>query len=158
LDAGIGRLRRVEYAEGAAAQPVPLSIEGALDTLFIQQTQPGATFRLASWTTSTRFYAYDPKTKKAEDTKLAPPSPIDFSNVVAEETRVKSSGGVMVPLSIVHAKDFAKDGSHPTWLDGYGGYGITIDPEFKPTFQALYERGGVWAVCHVRGGGELGEG
>jgi prolyl oligopeptidase len=158
LDAGIGRLRRLAYDGAAAPENVPLPVDGALDTLFTTAQKPGATFRLVSWTTSTHFYGYEPKAKKVEDTKLAPPSPVDFSGVVAEETRVPSTGGVMVPLSIVHAKEFAKDGSHPTWLDGYGSYGITIDPEFKPTFLAWYERGGIWAVCHVRGGGELGEG
>jgi prolyl oligopeptidase len=49
------------------------------------------------------------------------------------------------------------DGSHPTWLNGYGSYGITLDPTFRPTWLAFLEKGGVLAVAHVRGGGEYGE-
>jgi len=63
----------------------------------------------------------------------------------------------MVPLSIVHKRGMALDRSHPTWLEGYGAYGITLDPQFRPTLLAFFERGGVFAVAHVRGGGEYGE-
>ncbi len=68
-----------------------------------------------------------------------------------------SADGTMVPLSIVHQRGIALDGSHPTWLEGYGAYGITLDPVFRPTLLAFFEQGGVFAVAHVRGGGEYGE-
>jgi prolyl oligopeptidase len=158
LDAGIGRVRRVGYAPGAAPETLALPVDGAVSSAFTLADRPGVLFALVGWTVSSRVVAYDPKTKKVEDTKLAPPSPIDFSSVTSEEVRVKSQDGTMVPMSLVHAKDFVKDGSHPTWLDGYGGYGITIDPGFNPTRLAWIERGGEFAYCHVRGGGELAEG
>lgn len=158
LDAGIGRARRLAYGAGAKVETLPLPVEGAVDSVFATAQRDGLLFRSVSWTVSQRVYAYDPKAKKVDDTKLAPPSPTDFSSVAAEETRVKSADGTMVPLSIIHSKTFARDASHPTWLEGYGSYGITIDPEFMAVRLAWYERGGVFAVCHVRGGGELGEG
>jgi prolyl oligopeptidase len=49
------------------------------------------------------------------------------------------------------------DGNNPTHLTGYGSYGITIDPTFLPTTLAWYERGGIYAIAHIRGGGEYGE-
>jgi prolyl oligopeptidase len=64
----------------------------------------------------------------------------------------------MVPISIVHRRDLARDGGNPTLLDGYGAYGISAEPYFDATRLAWLERGGVFAACHVRGGGEFGEG
>jgi prolyl oligopeptidase len=92
-----------------------------------------------------------------EDTHIVPPSPVDFSDIVSEEVKAKSADGTMVPLSIVHRRDIKMDGSSPAWLEGYGAYGITYDPSFRPTWLAFLEHGGLFAVAHVRGGGEYGE-
>jgi prolyl oligopeptidase len=86
-----------------------------------------------------------------------PKSPVDFSGIESVEVKAKSADGTMVPLSIVSKKGLALDGSHPTYLVGYGAYGITYDPYFSPTELAWLERGGVLAIAHVRGGGEYGE-
>ena len=63
----------------------------------------------------------------------------------------------MILLSIIHQRGIALDGSHPVWLSGYGAYGITSTLRFSPTWLAFLERGGIYAVAHVRGGGEYGE-
>jgi prolyl oligopeptidase len=63
----------------------------------------------------------------------------------------------MVPLSIVHRRGLKMDGTNPTLLDGYGSYGISIDPEFDPMLLAWLEKGGAFAEAHPRGGGEYGE-
>jgi prolyl oligopeptidase len=63
----------------------------------------------------------------------------------------------VVPLSIVYPKKFKLDGSNPTLLEAYGGYGFVFPPWFDPRMLAWYEQGGIYAVCHVRGGGEYGE-
>ncbi len=80
-----------------------------------------------------------------------------MSGYTSSEVQAKSEDGTMVPLSIVYKKDIALDGSHPTYLEGYGSYGIVINPSFSTTRLAWLERGGVFAVCHVRGGGWYGE-
>ncbi len=158
LDAGLGRVRRVAYANGASAETITFPTEGALDSGFTVPDRDGVIAALEGWTTSRSIYDYDPKTKQAVDTKLAPPLPVDFSGVTSEEVRVTSADGTSVPLSIVRPKAFTLDGSHPTWLVGYGAYGNTLEPNFSPTRLAWLERGGLFAFCHVRGGGELGEG
>jgi prolyl oligopeptidase len=63
----------------------------------------------------------------------------------------------MIPLSIIYKRGIKLDGSNPTLLSGYGAYGISRDPGFNPSLLAWYEKGGVYAVAHVRGGGEYGE-
>ena len=63
----------------------------------------------------------------------------------------------MIPLSIVHRKDVKLDGANPTLLYAYGSYGISSSPSFSAPRLAWFEHGGVFAVAHVRGGGENGE-
>ena len=63
----------------------------------------------------------------------------------------------MVPFSIVYKRGLRMDGSNPTLLNGYGAYGITIDPFFDPKLLAWLNKGGIYAVAHVRGGGVYGE-
>ncbi len=64
--------------------------------------------------------------------------------------------GVQVPISLVHPRGIRLDGENPTLLYGYGSYGASIDPRFDPKRLSLLERGFVYAIAHVRGGGELG--
>lgn len=156
LDGGIGRLFRIPF-EGGAASPVPLPFDGAIEELFVNAAEPGVYIRTASWTKSPVYLHYDPKGGKIADTKIVPPSPVDFSGVESEEVKAKASDGTLVPLSIIHKRGLKLDSSHPTLLHGYGSYGITYDPGFDPSSLAWLERGGVVAVAHIRGGGEYGE-
>ena len=64
--------------------------------------------------------------------------------------------GVAVPISLVMRNDLPRDGSNPCLLYGYGAYEISIDPTFSSSRLSLLERGFVFAIAHVRGGGELG--
>jgi len=57
----------------------------------------------------------------------------------------------------VHRKDLVKDGSHPTYLYGYGGFNISLTPSFNPSNLVWLEMGGIYAVPNLRGGGEYGE-
>jgi prolyl oligopeptidase len=63
----------------------------------------------------------------------------------------------MVPLSLIYKQGIVQDGSNPTLLQGYGAYGISGSPFFNPVMLPWFDRGGIFAVAHVRGGGELGE-
>ncbi len=156
LNGGLGRLWRVPY-EGGAVTEIKFPYDGAIREIFVNPAEPGVYVRFASWTKPPLFFHYDPKTNALTDTKLRPPSPVDFSGIESEEVKAKAADGTMVPLSIVHQRGLKMDGSHPTLLHGYGSYGITYDPDFDPTTLAWLERGGVIAVAHIRGGGEYGE-
>jgi oligopeptidase B len=61
-----------------------------------------------------------------------------------------------VPLTVVHRRGIALDGAHPVLLYGYGSYSHSIDPGWSALRVSLLERGVIWAVAHVRGGGERG--
>ncbi len=64
--------------------------------------------------------------------------------------------GVRVPISVVHRRGLVRDRRAPLLLYGYGSYEASIDPTFSAVRLSLLERGFVWAVAHVRGGGEMG--
>jgi prolyl oligopeptidase len=161
LDGGIGKVIRVPFsgASNATRRPVPLPLDGQVWVDAADPRVNGILLGLTSWTKAAADYAYDPPTNRVTDTRLQPQGPYDNpQGIVAEEVKVKSYDGTLVPLSIVHRRDVKLDGSNPTLLEGYGAYGITFDPYFDPKLLAWLEKGGVYAVAHVRGGGEYGEG
>jgi prolyl oligopeptidase len=68
-----------------------------------------------------------------------------------------SKDGAKVPLNIIRKKGTKRDGDNPVLLYGYGGYGISMQPGFDFTRRLWFDRGGVWVVANIRGGGEFGE-
>ena len=64
--------------------------------------------------------------------------------------------GTRVPISIVARKGVPRNGTAPLLLYGYGSYEISIDPYFSIPRLSLLDRGVVYAIAHVRGGGEMG--
>jgi len=64
--------------------------------------------------------------------------------------------GALVPISIVYKKGFAKDGNAPLLQYAYGSYGYSIDPSFSSARLSLLNRGFAFAICHIRGGQEMG--
>jgi prolyl oligopeptidase len=156
LDGALSHLR-LASPDGKNVRAVPLPFEG---NLFGPSTDPlasGALFSMQSWVTPPRIISYDPAADKSEDTGLNPQSKMDTSQLESKEVLAPSYDGTMVPLSIIYKKGIALDGSHPTILVGYGSYGITLDSAFNPVRVAWVERGGIIAIAHIRGGGELGE-
>ena len=163
LDGGVGRLLRVPYGTKPRVQELVLPFEGTLDLpdtdVFAADLRvPGLIFAMTSWTKALRILAYDPRARRVNGTRLQPSGPYDDpANVESHEVKVSSYDGTLVPLSIVHRKGLKLDGTNPTHLYGYGAYGTSQNPSSDPFFLAWYERNGVHAVCHVRGGGEYGE-
>ena len=82
---------------------------------------------------------------------------IDTSRYMSIEVMSQSSDGTRVPLSIVMRRGTKLDGSNPAYLEAYGAYALDIDPYFLAPRLAWLDEGGIFAVSHVRGGGEYGE-
>jgi oligopeptidase B len=74
----------------------------------------------------------------------------------SERIFAKAEDGVEIPISLVYKNGFKKDGTSPLLLSGYGAYGICSDADFDSNVISLLDRGFVFAVAHIRGGGELG--
>lgn len=156
-DGSVSRVVRVSL-DGDQSHPVPLPFEGNVGAPITDPREPGALLRVRGWLQSSRVLAYDPGRDTSVDTGLTLPSKIDTSSMEAKEVFAVSYDGTRIPLSLLYKKGLKLDGSHPTILQGYGSYGVSLEPYFDPTSLAWIERDGIVAVAHVRGGGEFGEG
>jgi len=154
LDAGIGRIRRVGYDDARAAD-VALPIAGTVSTLATDASMPGLIFSEQGWVTAPQFFS----TVDGEVTALplAPAWREDLGAYTSEEVMATAADGTKIPLSLVYRKGLKRDASHPVWLTGYGAYGLSLKPALAARFLTLLDDGGVYAVAHVRGGGEFGE-
>jgi prolyl oligopeptidase len=156
-NATVGSLLRLGYGS-TKPEEIALPFKGAVSIDSADERIPGLVVTMTSWARAPRAYLYNAVAKTLTDTKLKPLGPYgDPQDVVSEEVMVPSWDGALVPLSIVHKRDLKLDGSNPALIQGYGGYGISIDPDFDPVLLAWIEKGGVYAWAHPRGGGELGE-
>jgi prolyl oligopeptidase len=156
MNAGIGGLRRVPLAGG---DPEPVSLPGT-GAILDWAGEPGSSvvyLATTAWTVAPRILRYDASNDTARDTGWLPPSSVDFGAIEAHEVEAPAPDGERIPLSIIHHRGLAHDGSHPTLLIGYGSYGISLPPFFMPQMLAWYERGGIMAIAHIRGGGEKGD-
>lgn len=157
LDAGVTKLWRVAR-KGGRVSTVQLPFEGTARSI---TPLPGGELLLVleGWTEAPQSLLLKPADAAAAPRRITVQKPVavDTSGVKAERVMVKSHDGVLVPLSILSARSAPLDGKRPTILTGYGAYGITLEPRFGAARLAWLERGGVQAICHVRGGGELGE-
>jgi prolyl oligopeptidase len=158
-DGGFGRITRVALdalGTPGASSTVALPFAGTINALVTDARDAGAVFGLTGWTHSLLYYSVDAAGAVA-DTGIKEIANVDTSPYTSDEVQARSTDGTMVPLSIVYKKGIALDGSHPAYLTGYGAYGIELNPSFSATRIAWLERGGVFAVCHPRGGGWYGE-
>jgi oligopeptidase B len=80
----------------------------------------------------------------------------DSADYVQRREWATASDGTLVPISLVHRRDVEPDGTAPGLIYGYGAYEICIDPYFSVARLSLLDRGFVYAIAHVRGGGEMG--
>jgi prolyl oligopeptidase len=158
MNGSISELLRLTYTPGAKPSLLALPYEADISMLAADVRVPGVIFDTSGWTRFGGVLAYDPRAGKVVDTQLQPQGPNDNpSDLVSTEVKVRSHDGTLVPLSIIHRQGLKLDGSNPTILYGYGAYGISQTPFYRPTWLAWFRRGGVLAVAHVRGGGEYGE-
>ncbi|PWA11504.1 prolyl oligopeptidase family serine peptidase [Flavobacterium laiguense] len=113
---------------------------------------------IAGWISPSETYKYDSNKNefKREELSTVVSYP-EFENFEVKEITVKSHDGVLVPMSLIHKKGLAKDGKTPVLFYGYGSYGMSMTPSFNVQHLLWVEKGGILAIAHVRGGGELGE-
>jgi len=81
----------------------------------------------------------------------------DPANYITGRIHASAPDGTEVPISLVYRKGLRQDGSNPALLYGYGAYGHSIEPAFSPARLSLLDRGFVYAIAHIRGGGDLGK-
>jgi len=101
-------------------------------------------------------YDYDPVTRRATLVKRQPVPGYDPDEYESRREWATATDGAQIPISIVYRRDRRGDDPSPMLLYGYGSYEVSIDPTFSASRVSLLDRGVVFAIAHVRGGGELG--
>jgi oligopeptidase B len=115
-------------------------------------------FNYQSMVTPSSVFDYDMNTGKRTMLKQTEVlGGFDSSRYTSERIYATASDGTRIPMSLVYKKGLKLDGRNPALLYGYGSYGISMDPTFSSARISLLDRGVVYAIAHIRGGGEMGE-
>jgi oligopeptidase B len=141
--------RRLEFAE--PAYNAMLGANPEFETRHVR-------YAYESFVTPRSVYDYDVTTGEHILKKQQPVlGNYDPRNYVGERLHAKASDGVLIPISLVRRRDNLRDGNAPLLLYGYGSYGFSMPATFSSNRISLLDRGMVYAIAHVRGGGELGK-
>ena len=115
-------------------------------------------FQYESFVTPRSIFDYDVRTRERSLRKQQPVlGGYDQAQYVIERLHATAADGARVPISIVYRRDAPHDGSAPLLLYGYGSYGMSVPVNFNSNRLSLLDRGVIYAVAHIRGGGELGK-
>ncbi len=149
-------MARVYAADGKPVGAVPLPGLGGIEGFEGEGTQSETFFAYTDYLTPRRIFRLDVPTNTASPWR-EPRTPADSTPFVTEQVFYSSKDGTRVPMYITHRRDMVKDGNQPLLLYGYGGFNISLTPQYRPQVMAWLEMGGAYAEANLRGGGEYGE-
>ena len=136
-------------------EAVALPAKGHITEAFTDPRQAGIAINFSSWTLPPQEYSYDPKAGRFTDLKIEDQGDFNPAAYTVSDLMAKGHDGVMIPLSLIQPKNAPKP--QITAIEAYGSYGISELADFSSRRAAAMKEGITYAVCHVRGGGELGE-
>ena len=141
-----GKTTRVQALPGVGVASLPAGEKGSTDAYFqfSSFTSPPQVYRLSVEDLSTTLWA------KVE-------IPVDTARYVSEQVWYTSKDGTKVPMFLVHRDDVKPGGNNPALLYGYGGFDVSLLPDFRSSRYPFLEAGGVYAIANLRGGGEFGK-
>ena len=158
LDNVRGRARLLERARDGAWTPTALALpdDAAVTIADASPRSDTAYLSIAGALQPQSQWRVD--VRQARATRLRSlPDQFDTSREVVEQFEAASSDGTRIPYSVIHRKDAALDGTQPTILHAYGGFGVSEIPTYRGWMGKLWlERGGAYVVANIRGGGEFG--
>ncbi len=151
--------RLYRLADGAGEpEEITLPGRGSIDatTLFAHPRRPGITLLFDSWTRPPSTFSYDPAERRFVDRGLGSvPASFRADAYAVSDLEAPARDGTRVPFSLMRRADAT--GPQPLLILAYGSYGISQFPYFSSRNAAILNEGISFGVCHVRGGGELGE-
>ena len=156
---GLPRLRAVEFATNESRDiEMPEPVYGVFPAAGPEYDTTVFRFNYVSFTTPSSVYDYDMRTRKRELLKqmevLGGYNPALYQS---ERVFAAAADGTRIPVSLVYKKDLQRNGKRPMLLQGYGAYGISSSVNFSTPRLSLLDRGVIFAIAHIRGGGEMGE-
>ena len=147
---------RLFRLDGRFVKDLPLPTLGSIGAISGERKDDEMFYAFTSFLYPTTIFRYDFKSGGTSVFK-APTIDFDPSGYETKQVFYTSKDGTRVPMFITHKKGLRLDGSNPTYLYGYGGFNISLTPSFSVAMLVWLERGGVYAVPNLRGGGEYGE-
>jgi oligopeptidase B len=156
---GLPRLRVMDFKTGGSYRvDFPEAIYSVFLTNNYEFDVRELRYNFQSFTTPQSIYDYDMATKTRKLLKQYEVlGGYDPSRYTSERRYATAADGTRVPISVVYKKGFVADGKAPLLLTAYGSYGAPSDAEFNSNRVSLLDRGVVFAVGHIRGGGDLGK-
>ncbi|MBV1860542.1 MAG: S9 family peptidase, partial [Nannocystaceae bacterium] len=155
LDKAHSRLE-VRDLDGSHPRSLELPGRGSVGAIIGSSAQDDAFLYYSSFADSPQLHHIRPATGE-RSLFWKQRTPIDTDRIEVDQVWVDSPDGTSVSMFIVHRDDTPLDGDRPTLLTGYGGFGVSLTPQFSPIAALWVEHGGVFAVPNLRGGGEYGE-
>ena len=156
VNGGPSELRLFDH-RGLSKGTVPLPDVTAIDDVTALPSEE-LLIGVGSYTRPSYIVRYSPLHGKVTDTALLTTSPATFDDAEVTRAFAISKDGTRIPMSIIRRKGTPTDGTAPTLLTGYGGYGIVLPPRFLGSRGRVWlDHGGVYVVANIRGGGEYGE-
>jgi prolyl oligopeptidase len=118
--------------------------------------------RISTYVDPPAYFEFDAASGKLKRTALFETSPAKFDDSEVVREFATSKDGTRIPLNIIRLKTTKLDGANPVLLEGYGGYNISLKPNFDgwiygPVMRSFVEQGGIFVEANIRGGGEYGE-
>src|SRR5919197_3765564 len=142
--------------DGRPVKDLDLPGLGSVSAVSGERKDDAMFYAFTSFLYPTTIFRYD-FTTGATSVFKAPTLAFDPSGYETEQVFYRSKDGTRVPMFITHKKELRRDGAHPTYLYGYGGFNISLTPAFSVATLVWLEMGGGYAVPNLRGGGEYGE-
>ncbi|MGK3998235.1 prolyl oligopeptidase family serine peptidase [Sorangium sp. So ce1024] len=146
----------VRELDGRPAYEVSLPGVGSVSTLRGDPEADEAYFTFESFTLPPEIHELSVPTGRTEVTYRTR-VPVDTAAYTTEQVFATSKDGTRVPMFVLRGKDAPRDGTAPAVLHGYGGFSLALTPSFWSKAYPWLERGGLFAVANLRGGGEYGE-
>ncbi|HET7547290.1 MAG TPA: prolyl oligopeptidase family serine peptidase [Usitatibacter sp.] len=157
--AGVDRLERVHLGllGPGTREYLRLPYDMAISEMVGDPRHDGVLLRVEGWTRAPQVMEVAARSGDLREVALAPPDAADYSAIDEVRLYAPAADGARIPITLVYRRSTRLTHDNPTLLSVYGAFGDPSSPRFDPARLAWLERGGVFAVAHVRGGGEYGE-
>ncbi|HEV8468628.1 MAG TPA: prolyl oligopeptidase family serine peptidase [Candidatus Limnocylindria bacterium] len=143
---------------GGGGREIALPSLGTIEFVQAEAAGDRIGYTFQSFTQPPVAFVADARTGEAgEFVRLRTPEGHDPSRIAVEQTTYGSRDGTEISMFLVHRTDVKPNGDVPTLLTGYGGFNVSRTPAYFPGAAAWVERGGLFALPNLRGGGEYGE-
>ena len=147
---------RVFSDQGVALAAVPLPEQSTVEEM-VPTGGGEVALSVTRYTAPVCWMRFDRQRGALVSTALVSRAPVSFADIEVRSETAVSKDGTKVPLTVLLCRGTRLDGTAPTLLYGYGGYGLSERPEFALRRRVWFDQGGIYAIAHVRGGGEFGE-